>query len=260
MGQFTPLEWLALVEHELLLFAAAFFLLGTLDELAIDVSYLWLRLTGRVRTWRIDRHEAGERDLAGPSAVLIPCWREEGVIEHTVAHALRAWPSPLLRLYVGCYRNDPATLEAIARGAGDDPRVRLIVHDRPGPSTKADCLNSLYAALALDEERGGVVYRTVLLHDAEDMVDSAALGLMDRAIDEADFVQLPVLPEPQRNSRWIGSHYCEEFAEAHGKAMVVRGALGPRCRRRVSDAALRARCCAGSPSPWASRVRSRSTR
>jgi adsorption protein B len=39
-------------------------------------------------------------------------------------------------------------------------------------------------------------------------------------------VQLPVLPEPQRESRWIGSHYCEEFAEAHGKAMVVRSELG----------------------------------
>jgi adsorption protein B len=64
-----------------------------------------------------------------------------------------------------------------------------------------------------------------VLHDAEDMVDPAALGLLDRALDEADFVQLPVLPEPQRSSRLVGSHYCEEFAEAHGKLMVVRGAL-----------------------------------
>ena len=29
----------------------------------------------------------------------------------------------------------------------------------------------------------------------------------------------------QRASRFVGSHYCEEFAEAHGKVMVVRGAL-----------------------------------
>jgi adsorption protein B len=64
-----------------------------------------------------------------------------------------------------------------------------------------------------------------VLHDSEDMVDPAALGLLDRALDEVDFVQLPVLPEPQRSSRLVGSHYCEEFAEAHGKLMVVRGAL-----------------------------------
>ena len=66
----------------------------------------------------------------------------------------------------------------------------------------------------------------VLQHDAEDMVDSAALALLDAALARADFVQLPVLPQPQPGSRWIGSHYCEEFAEAHGKAMVVRCELG----------------------------------
>lgn len=66
----------------------------------------------------------------------------------------------------------------------------------------------------------------VVFHDAEDMVDPAALKLLDEAIAEADFVQLPVLPLPQARSRWIGSHYCEEFAEAHGKGLVVRDALG----------------------------------
>jgi adsorption protein B len=77
-----------------------------------------------------------------------------------------------------------------------------------------------------DERRRGMRFRMVLQHDAEDMVDSAALGLLDAALARADFVQLPVLPQPQAASRWIGSHYCEEFAEAHGKSMVVRGELG----------------------------------
>jgi len=57
------------------------------------------------------------------------------------------------------------------------------------------------------------------------MVDPAALGLLDAALAEADFVQLPVRPEPQPHSRWVAGHYCEEFAEAHAKAMVVRDAL-----------------------------------
>ena len=65
----------------------------------------------------------------------------------------------------------------------------------------------------------------VVLHDAEDMVDPAALALLDEAIGEADFVQLPVLPDAQRYSRWVGSHYCEEFAENHGKLLIVREAL-----------------------------------
>jgi adsorption protein B len=116
-------------------------------------------------------------------------------------------------------------MEAVLRGSADDPRVRLVVVDRDGPTTKADCLNLLYAALEDDERRCGRAFRLVVLHDAEDMVDPAALGLLDRAVAEADFVQLPVLPEPQRSSRLVGSHYCEEFAEAHGKVLVVREAL-----------------------------------
>lgn len=98
-------------------------------------------------------------------------------------------------------------------------------HDRDGPSTKADCLNRMYGALLEDEARHGFCVRMILLHDAEDLVDPAALSLLDRAMADADFVQLPVLPLVQRGSRWVGGHYCEEFAEAHGKAMVVRGRL-----------------------------------
>ena len=151
MENWTPLEWLALVEHELLLFAAVFFLIGALDELAVDGAWAWLKLTGRATTRRIVRGEARSHPLAGPAAVLVPAWQEAQIIEFTIAHALAAWPQGELRLYVGCYLNDPATLEAVMRGSGGDPRVRLVVHGRHGPSTKADCLNRLYAALEADE-------------------------------------------------------------------------------------------------------------
>ncbi len=126
-ADWTPLEWLALVQHELLLFAAAFFLLGALDELAVDVAWIWLRLTGRAHSQRIVRRDVRERPLHGVAAVLIPAWREEQVIEYTIAHALAAWPQAELRLYIGCYPNDPATFEAIMRGAGGDSRVRAVL-------------------------------------------------------------------------------------------------------------------------------------
>jgi adsorption protein B len=131
-----------------------------------------------------------------------------------------------LRLYVGCYRNDRATIEAALRAAGRDRRLRLVIHDRIGPTTKADCLNRLYEALSDDEKRSSEDYRMVVLHDAEDMVDPAALKILEAGLERAEFVQLPVLPEPQHQSRWIAGHYCDEFAEAHGKGMVVRDALG----------------------------------
>ena len=49
LGAWTPLEWLALIEHELLLFAGFFFLVGLADELAVDCAWAWLRLRGRAR-------------------------------------------------------------------------------------------------------------------------------------------------------------------------------------------------------------------
>jgi adsorption protein B len=40
-------------------------------------------------------------------------------------------------------------------GAIDDPRVRLVVGMRAGPTTKADCLNQLWLALLADEASEG---------------------------------------------------------------------------------------------------------
>lgn len=225
-GAYTVLEWVAIGGYELLLFAAIFFLLGAVDDICLDLSWLWLRLTGRARTRPVDRKALASAPLKGRAVVMIAAWQEEHVIATTVAHALAAWRQDELRIYVGCYRNDPGTAQAVIRGAGGDPRVRLVIHDRNGPSSKADCLNRLYAALCEDERRSGIEARMVVLQDAEDMVDPAALALLDEAMDRADFVQIPVLPEPQAGRRWIAGHYCDEFAEAHGKSMVVRAALG----------------------------------
>ncbi len=224
-------QWLALIQHELLLFAGIFFLIGAADDLAVDAVWLWLRLTGKATAIRRKRAALVNRPLHGPAAVLIPAWHEAAVIGETVTHILASWPHPLLRLYVGCYRNDPATLAAASAAAKGDPRLRLVIHDRDGPSTKADCLNRLYRALATDEARSGRRYTMVVFHDAEDMVDPAALGLLDEAVAfGADFVQLPVEPLVQHHGGWfanqLGNHYCEEFAEAHGKALVVRDWLG----------------------------------
>lgn len=225
-------QWLALLQHELLLFAGAFFLIGALDDLALDVVWLWLKATGRAITSCRSRQALQERGLHGPIAVLIPAWKEAAVIGPTIRHLLDTWPQPAMRLYIGCYRNDPATLGAGIAAAMGDPRLRLVIHDCDGPTTKADCLNRLYAALVLDEARADRRFVGVVFHDAEDMVDPGALGLLDESIAAgADFVQLPVEPlVPYHGDGWmarhIGSHYCEEFAEAHGKALVVRDAMG----------------------------------
>lgn len=216
---------LVLVEHELLVFAAFWFCVGLADEFAVDLAWLWLRISGRAKALRLSAGYGAE-PLSGPAAVLVPAFQESRVIGQTVGHMLAAWPQPELMVYVGCYRNDSATLAAVSAATGLDPRVRIVVHGANGPTTKADCLNRLYQALEADERRHARSYASVILHDAEDMVHPAALQAIDAALVLRDFVQLPVRPELQRDARWIGGHYADEFAESHAKGMVVRAALG----------------------------------
>ena len=224
-GAWTALDWLLLAERELLAFAAFWFCVGLLDELAIDFAWLGLKLTGKARTARLPVGYGAE-PLSGAAAVLIPAFRESQVIGATIAHMLSVWPQRELTIYVGCYRNDPATLAAAMAAASADPRVRLVTLAAAGPTTKADCLNRLYRALAADEARQARRFASIVLHDGEDMVHPCALQAIDAALMLRDFVQLPVRPEPQEHSRWIAGHYSDEFAESHTKGLVVRGALG----------------------------------
>lgn len=219
------LDWLLLVERELLAFAAFWFCIGLIDEFAVDLAWLGLRLTGRTQTPRLPLGY-GAQPLSGPAAVLLPAYGEAQVIGTTIAHMLATWPQRELTIYVGCYRNDPATLDAAIRGIGNDRRVRLVTLAARGPTTKADCLNRLYRALCTDEARREMRFASVIMHDAEDMVHPCALQTIDAALVMRDFVQLPVRPEPQANSRWVAGHYSDEFTENHAKAMVVRAALG----------------------------------
>ncbi|WP_309805501.1 glycosyltransferase [Novosphingobium capsulatum] len=176
MSLSTVWLWLAMLQRELLLFAATCLAVGACQERRLDGLWAWLRITGRACTlhlasgfaatadWpaRVDRGAGG---LPGAAAVLVPVWSEAPVVAAVIEHCLAAWPNADLRLYVGCHRNDPATLAAVMRCA-TDPRLRIVVHDRDGPTTKADCLNRLYLALQADEARSGRIVRSVIVHDA----------------------------------------------------------------------------------------------
>ncbi len=213
---------------ELALFAAVGFLLFGLDDLAVDMIY-FLR-----RGWRAamiySRHpRMAAADLPAPMrpgwlAVLVPAWDEANVIGPMLRATLERFGPGDYRLFVGHYRNDPATRAAIA--AVEDPRVLAVDIGVDGPTTKADCLNRLYAALVAHEAEVGRTAKAVVLHDAEDVVHPLELRLFDRLVEYAGMVQLPVVPLLDPASRWVAGHYADEFAEAHMKELVVREAVG----------------------------------
>lgn len=219
---------MAQVAAELALFAALGFLLFSLDDLAVDVIYFgrraWRALTVYRRHPRSDARLLAGDDAPGWLVVLIPAWDESAVIEPMLRSTLERFDHPDFTLLVGHYRNDPATALAIARV--QDTRVIAVEVPAEGPTTKADCLNHLYAFLLRHEAATGRRARALVLHDAEDLVHPLELRLFDRMIGRAGVVQLPVVPLVDRSSPWISGHYCDEFAESHGKELVVREAVG----------------------------------
>jgi adsorption protein B len=213
------------IMREAALFAATGFLILGLGDLAVDL--IWLGLRAR----RLGRPPPALEALPAPArpgrlAIFVPAWDEAAVIGDMLRGAVSAWGEGDWRLYVGTYRNDPATADAANAVASAEPRVRIVAGAEAGPTTKADCLNRLWLALLADEAAEGRRAKAVVLHDAEDVVHPAELKLFEVLIERFDLVQLPVLPLIHPHSRWLGGHYADEFAESHGKEMVVRGALG----------------------------------
>jgi len=220
---------LALAEHimrEAALFAAfGFVILGASD---LGVDFIWLGLEAKRRLLG-DPGDPRATVLAGPAqpgriAIFIPAWDESAVIGAMLAHAQSAFGAADYRLYVGCYPNDPATVAGVWRVSSE--RIRLVIGPAPGPTSKADCLNRLWERMIEDEAQDGVRFKAVVLHDAEDVVHSAELRLFDALIERFDLVQLPVVPLIDPESRWVSASYADEFAESHGKELVVRAAIG----------------------------------
>ncbi len=220
----TASDWIpalavtAVLARELLWVASILTLLCGVDDLAMDLAWL-CRVVPARRT-----PLPPEPEVPGRFAVLVPAWDESAVIADMLRHALRTLDHPDFTLFVGVYPNDPATLAAVQQVA--DARVRIVTVSRPGPTSKADCLNHLWRGLVAFEEETGRRFTGVVLHDAEDVVHPFELRLFDRFLPALSLVQIPVLPLADRTSPFIAGHYLDEFAESHTRDMMVRGRLG----------------------------------
>ena len=224
----TIVDLLSRFAAELALFAGAGFLLFAVNDLVVDLIYfsrrMWRRLTVYSRHPRAYASYYVFNPNPGLIAILVPAWDESAVIASMLKATLKRLDYDNYRVFVGYYRNDPATAAAIA--SVKDERIEAVEVNADGPTTKADCLNRLYDALIEYETANDLEAKAVVLHDAEDVVHRFELRIFDGLIDRAAVIQLPVLPLPDKHSRWIAGHYCDEFAEAHIKELVVREAVG----------------------------------
>jgi bacteriophage N4 adsorption protein B len=204
--------------------------LSGLDDLFVDVLFA-ARLLQR-RKWRKQQRTVADvidTHTSGHIAVFIPAWDESAIIAEMLQATVTRWQGDSqVRLFVGWYINDIATGRAIAAIAAYDARVVPVVVPHHGPTTKADCLNHLWAAANRYAKERQQVWTAYLLHDAEDLVSTSELAMVRHMIVRRTMalVQFPVTPVPVPGSPFISGHYLDEFAESHGKDMVVREWMG----------------------------------
>ncbi|WP_369991786.1 cyclic di-3',5'-guanylate-activated glycosyltransferase NfrB [Pseudomonas xanthosomatis] len=207
--------------------ASLMFLLG-LDDLFIDIVY-WLRkLYRRLRVY--DKYQrADEQLLFGaaekPLAIMVPAWNEVGVVGEMARLAASTLDYENYQIFVGTYPNDPQTQADVDAVCLHYPNVHKVVCARPGPTSKADCLNNVIDAILRFQQDAGIEFAGFILHDAEDVISPMELRLFNYLLPAKDMIQIPVYPYAPQWQGFTAGHYVDEFAENHGKDVIVREAL-----------------------------------
>lgn len=210
-----------------IILASLMFLLG-LDDLFIDLCYWVRKLIRRFRVY--DKYEkADEKRLyevpEKPLAIMVPAWNEVGVVGEMARLAASTIDYENYQIFVGTYPNDPQTQADVDAVCLHYPNVHKVVCARPGPTSKADCLNNIIDALLRFQQDAGIEFAGFILHDAEDVISPMELRLFNYLLPNKDMIQIPVYPYAPEWKGFTAGHYVDEFAENHGKDVIVREAL-----------------------------------
>ncbi|MFJ5253724.1 cyclic di-3',5'-guanylate-activated glycosyltransferase NrfB [Pseudomonas sp. NPDC088414] len=207
--------------------ALLMFFLG-LDDLFIDLVYWFRKL---IRRWRIyEKFErADEQRLytipEKPLAIMVPAWNEVGVVGEMARLAASTIDYENYQIFVGTYPNDAETQADVDAVCQHYPNVHKVVCARPGPTSKADCLNNIIDAILRFESEAKIQFAGFILHDAEDVISPMELRLFNYLLPNKDLIQIPVYPYAPEWKGFTAGHYVDEFAENHGKDVIVREAL-----------------------------------
>lgn len=202
--------------------------ISSLDDLIIDVVY-WVRQIWRhFKIFKRHAHFDSKALLIPeekPLAILIPAWNETGVIGNMAQLAASTFNYENYHIFVGTYPNDPDTQKEVDEVCATFPNIHKIVCARPGPTSKADCLNNVLDAIFQFETNANLKFAGFILHDSEDVISGMELKLFNYLIDKKDLIQVPVYPFERSWTNFTSMCYLDEFSEVHGKDIVVREAI-----------------------------------
>ena len=205
----------------LLIPLALWVLISGLDDIFITICWLFLRRRAALPT-AAERDAAPERRIA----IFIPLWHEHAVTGQMLERTVSTLNYAAYDLFVGVYPNDPLTVRAVFEASARHPRIRPAMVPHNGPTSKGDCLNSIFECMRRYETVTGEPYEIIVTHDAEDVVHPESLRLINWFSRDHAMVQIPVLALPTPAREFTHGIYCDEFAEFQLKDIPVRQAFG----------------------------------
>lgn len=207
---------------------AAIILLSSVDDLFIDVWYwtrkLWRRVTVERRYAPLTVEQLYARDEQ-PIAIMVPAWHEQDVIAAMIEDLVRVLDYRAYTVFVGTYQNDAATIAEVERMRHRYKHLHRVEVPHDGPTCKADCLNWLVQAIMHYEFEAGIEFAGIVMHDSEDVLHPVELKFFNYLLPRKDMIQLPVASLERHWFELVAGTYMDEFAEWHGKDLVVRESL-----------------------------------
>lgn len=203
-------------------------LISSLDDLVIDLWYwtrrLYRKFTAERRYRPLTVQQLTERDQQ-PLAIMVPAWLEYDVIAPMIENMVSTLDYQNYVVFVGTYINDQRTIDEVERMRRRYKQLHRVEVPHAGPTCKADCLNWVIQAIFLYEQTHSLTFAGVVLHDSEDVLHPLELRLFNYLLPRKDMIQLPVVSLERNWYEWVAGTYMDEFAEWHGKDLVVRESM-----------------------------------
>ncbi len=203
-------------------------LLSSIDDLFVDAWY-WVREAIRTvtvkRRYKPLRPEQLRDRPEQHIAIMIPAWLEYDVIASMLENMVRVLDYRAYTIFVGAYRNDAATIREVERMRRRYRQLVRVEVPHDGPTCKADCLNWVVQAIFAHEARHDMAFAGVVLHDSEDVLHPLELQFFNYLLPRKDLIQIPVGSLERHWYELVAGVYMDEFAEWHGKDLVVRESM-----------------------------------
>lgn len=209
--------------HVAVFIVAVFLFASGLDDIFIDLYYWFHHFFSKENFHRFRNEPAEALQIPEkPVAIFIPAWQESDVIDKMLLNACSTIQYKNYDIFVGVYPNDPPTIAKVEEVSRQYPNVHAVVSVNPGPTTKADNLNQIHEGMLRWENKTGIRYDIIVMHDSEDVIHPMSLKIQNRLIPEYDMLQMPVFPLHMSHFNLVHWTYADEFAEYHTKDLFVR--------------------------------------